>query len=189
MKFWKIGCLIISLLLIFGGWLGHSYFGFQKELNSKISAKEWNVAENILDEWEKTSGYWFLKNISCVRQGLSFQRGWLLAQRGDYEKAVKEFRSSSLYNAATLSLAEYLMDKGRESLERLADDYIKVLGDSPNDFQAKVNLEIVRILQKQAKEKMAPSGQSQDEPKGIKNFKLDKDEYGSHIPGDQKQGY
>jgi len=35
----------------------------KEKLNEKVSAGGWNTAENILDEWEKTTGYWFLKNI------------------------------------------------------------------------------------------------------------------------------
>lgn len=188
MKVWKIICLILSLLLIFGGWLGYNYSSFQIKFCEKISAKEWGIAENILDEWENTKSHWFLKNVPRLQQEFSFQKGWILAQRGDYDGAMKEFPSSSLYNAATLSLAEYLAGGGRESLEKLAEDYTKVLGDNPDDFQAKINLEIVRLLQEQAKKQISQGKDGQK--KGIKKFRPgDKDSDGSVKPENQGLRY
>ena len=192
MKIWKIGCLAISLLLIFAGCLGYSYSGFQIKLGKKISSEELSSAENILNAWEKTITFGLLKNIAYFKKEFAFQKGWLLSQRGDYAGAIKEFRLSCLYNATTLSLADSLSGKGREGLEKLAGDYIKVLTVNPNDFQAKINLEIIRILQKQAKEQNVPAS-GQDKGEGKKKIKVirpgDKDGRGLSSPEDQEQRY
>jgi tetratricopeptide (TPR) repeat protein len=187
MKVWKILFLIISLLLIFGGWLGYNYFSFQIKLNEKISAKEWSVAENILDEWRKTKSYWLLKNIPHLCQKLTFQKGWLLAQRGNYEEALKEFRKidnpDALYNATTLALVG-----GRESLKKLIEEYIKVLRKKPDDFQAKINLEILLQEQEQEKIQMSRPGQNENEKKTreIKQFRPKKESEGQS--GSENQG-
>lgn len=152
----KIMLFALSVILIFGGYLGYSYYGFRMKISEKISAQDWKSAENILESWKKTKTYWVLKNIPQIKQKLTFEKAWLLAQHRAYKEAIEEFRkaanisgplaSQALYNATTIALSE-----NRESLERLAEDYIKVLGKNPDDFQTKVNLEIIRILQKQSK--------------------------------------
>lgn len=195
MKIWKIICLILSIGLLSGGWLGYSYYSLQTRFDEKISAKDWKSSENILEEYEKTTACWLAKNVPRIKQELAFEKSWLLAQRGAYEEAIKELRKAanislplkndSIYNAATLALVE-----GRESLERLAEDYIKVLGKNPNDFQAKVNLEIIRILQQQAKMQM-PAGSrgenGQKQKAKIKKYRPgDQDRQGT--PSSEEQG-
>lgn len=199
----KIVCLSISLMLIFCGWLGYSYYTFQIKFDEKISWREWKSAENLLGEWEKTNTHWLLNNIPRLKQEAAFQKSWLLAQRGDYEGAIKEFRkaanissflkSDALYNATTLSLSNYLAGGGRESLGKLAEDYTKVL-QPPNseDFKTRVNLEIVRILQQEEKARMQPApGQGEGEKKGgMKKFRPgEKDQQGNSSPEDQKIRY
>ncbi len=177
MKIRKIICLIFSLLLISAGWLGYSYSEFQKEFNDKISEENWSSAENAINTWEKNSASWLLKNIPYFKQKLSCEKGWLLAQNGAHEEAIKElkkatgisshFKETAMYNAATMELNGYLSGNSRESLEKIAEDYKNVLGENPGDFQAKVNLEIVCILQQQEKKKMqAQAGDDENSKKG-----------------------
>jgi len=192
MKIWKISCLVISLFLFSAGCLAYSYVNFQVKFSKKILTGELGLAEDILGEWEKGITSRLLKSISRFERENAFQRGWLLSRRGDYTRAKKEFRLSSLYNAVTLSLEEFLSGKGRESLEKLAEGYVKVLGDDPDDFRAKVNLEIVRLLQKQAKEQMLSSERSGGEQKEIRKFRPgsgDEEGQGSSSPGDQELRY
>jgi len=116
------------------------------------------------------------------REKKKIERKNLIANK--YEEAIKELRKAAggpsklrpqaIYNAATLSLASE-----KETLERLAEDYIKVLGDNPDDFQAKVNLEIIRILQKQAKQQAQQQGPGDNDGKNKKKMK-------KYRPGDQE---
>jgi tetratricopeptide (TPR) repeat protein len=190
----KIIFLILSFVLLAGGWLGYSYYSFQIKFDEKISAQDWKSAKNLLDNWEGARTYWLLKNIPKIKQELVFEKGWLMSQWGDYEGALKEFRkaanisaplmSQAIYNAATLALAG-----GRESLEKLAEDYIKVLSDNPDDFQAKVNLEIIRIYQKQAKMGMPPApdekGKKDKGKQKIKQFRPGEEENQGTESGDE----
>ncbi len=190
----KIICLIAAIILLSGGWLGYSYQKFQIEFADKISAQDLksaadslNLLENSLNPWEKTKAGWILNSIPRVKKDIAFKKGWLLSRLGDSEGAIKEFRkaggSEAIYNAATLALAG-----GRESLERLAEDYIKVLGENPDDFQAKVNLEIIRILQNQAKQQMQQQSPGDGDSKNKKKMKKyqpgDKENQGSQSEGE-----
>ncbi len=175
MNKWKAFCLILSLLIISTGWLGYSYVVFRSNLDEKISAQEWNAAENAISEWAKTPSCWLLKNIPAIHQKISLEKGWLMAQRKDYENAIKEFKKAgAVYNATTVALVE-----GKESLERLSEDYISALKKNPDDFQAKVNLEIIRILQQQAKTQMQAQGEGQGDKDGKKQKQMKK-----YQPGD-----
>ncbi len=135
-----------------------------------------------------------MKNIPYIKQNIAFEKGWLLAQFGAHEEAIKEFRKAAsvsssmksqiIYNAATLALIG-----GRNSIERLAEDYIKVLGENSDDFQAKVNLEIIRILQQQAKQQAQQQQKPGDgDDKGKKKMKKyqpgDKEGQGSEAPNE-----
>jgi tetratricopeptide (TPR) repeat protein len=170
--------LIFSVVLIFGGWLGYSYYAAQIKFDEKVSVRDLASAKNFLDDWEKTPAFWVLRNIPRIKQEAAFKKGWLLAQFGAYEEALKEFRKAanipaslkerSLYNAATIALAG-----GKESLEQLAEDYVKVLVSDPDDFQAKVNLEIVRILQQQAQAQAGQkdgSGEGKEKGKKLRKY-------------------
>ena len=192
----KIILLGLAIVFLAGGWLSYSYYSFQAKLDDKISAGELSRAKNLLEDWEKTRAFWFLKNIPQAKQELTFEKGWLLSQFGAYEEAIKEFRkvgnnfhlgSSAVYNAATLGLLG-----GRESLERLADEYVRVLAAKPDDFQTKVNLEIIRILQNQAKKGMPQQGDGK-EGKGkdkMKQFQMkEKEGQGNDASPDQGVRY
>jgi len=180
----KFICLITAVILLSGGFLGYSYYSLEARFDEKVSSRDLKSAKNLLENWEKTRSGWLLKNIPYVRQNIAFEKGWLLAQFGAYEEAIKELRKAAggpsklrpqaIYNAATLSLASE-----KETLERLAEDYIKVLGDNPDDFQAKVNLEIIRILQKQAKQQAQQQGPGDNDGKNKKKMK-------KYRPGDQE---
>ncbi len=180
----KFICLIAAAILLSGGWLGSSYYSFQGKIEEKILSKDLKSAQNLLEDWEKKPSHWFLKNIPYIKQNISFEKGWLLSQLGAHEEAIKELRraadissmlrSRAIYNAATLALAG-----GRDSIERLAEDYIKVLGENPDDFQTKVNLEIIRILQNQAKQQMQQQGQGENEGKDKRRMK-------KYQPGDKE---
>ncbi len=181
----SIICLIAAIILLSGGLLGYSYYSFQIKIDEKISSRDLKSVKNLLETWEKTRYHWLLKNIPYVRQNIAFEKGWLSAQFGASEEAIKELRkaanipsalrSQAIYNAATLALME-----GRESIERLAEDYIKVLMENPDDFQAKINLEIVRMLQKQAKQQMQQQGDGDDKDSKAKK-KMKK-----YQPGDKE---
>ncbi len=181
----KIICLIAAIILLSGGFLGYSYYSFQAQFDEKISSRDLKSAKNLLEDWEKTRSHWLLKNIPYVKQNIAFEKGWLLAQFGAYEEAIKELRKAAnvpsalrpraIYNAATLALMG-----GQESIERLAEDYIKVLGENPDDFQAKVNLEIIRILQNQAKQQMQQQGP------GDNGKDKDKKKMKKYQPGDKE---
>lgn len=184
----RVALLIFSIVLILSGWLCYSYYEAQIKFDEKVSAHDLVSAKNLLDDWEKTSAYYVLRNIPRIRQDVAFKKGWLLAQFGAYEEALKEFRKAanipaflkdrSLYNATTIALAG-----GKESLERLAEDYVKVLAGNPDDFQAKVNLEIVRILQQQAQSQFGQkdsSGEEKQKGKMLKKYRPgDKESSGS----------
>ena len=180
----KFICLIAAIVLLSGGLLGYSYYSFQIKIDEKISSRDLKSAKNLLENWEKTRSHWLLKNIPYVKQNIAFEKGWLLAQFGAYEEAIKELRKAAsvpsalrpqaIYNAATLALVG-----GRESIERLAEDYIKVLGENPDDFQAKVNLEIIRILQNQAKQQTQQQGPGEGDGKNKKKMK-------KYQPGDKE---
>ncbi len=192
----KIIFLILAIIFLGGGWLGYSYYSFQVKLDDKISDGELSRAKNLLKDWEKTRAFWFLKNISQAKQEFAFEKGWLLSQFGAYEEAIKEFRkvgnnfhlgSSAVYNAATLGLVG-----GRESLERLAEEYIRALVAKPDDFQTKVNLEIIRILQSQAKKGMPQPGEGKEgkDKSKMKQFQMkDKEGQGDESNPDQGVRY
>lgn len=190
----KIILLGLAIVFLAGGWLGYSYYSFQAKLDDKISAGELSRAKNLLEDWEKTRAFWFLKNIPQAKQELAFEKGWLLSQFGAYEEAIKEFRkvgnnfhlgSSAVYNAATLGLVG-----GRDSLERLADEYIRVLAAKPDDFQTKVNLEIIRILQNQAKKGMPQQGDGKKGKDKMKQFQMkEKEGQGNEPNPDQGVRY
>ncbi len=179
MKIWRIICLVLAVVFLAGGWLNYSYQKFQIKFGDEISAHDLKSASDTLNYWEKTKAGWVLNNIPQVKKNIAFKKGWLLSRFGDSEGAIKEFRKASdseaIYNATTLALIE-----GRDSLERLAEDYIKALGENPNDFQVKVNLEIIRILQQQAKQQAKEGAKNSDEEgKGKKKIK-------KYRPGDQE---
>lgn len=189
----KIILLVLVVVFLGGGWLGYSHYSFQIRFDEKISARDLAAAKNILEDWEKTRVFWFLKNIPRIKQELAFEKGWLLSQFGAYEEAIREFRkvgsnfhlgSSAVYNAATLGLVG-----GRESLERVAEEYIKVLTVKSDDFQSKVNLEIIRILQNQAKKGMPQPGEGKDKGK-MKQFQMkEKESQGNESSPDQGVRY
>lgn len=190
----KFACLITAVILLFGGWIGLQYYSSQTQFDEKISSRDLKSAKNILEDWEKTKSYWLLKNIPYIRQNIAFEKGWIAAELGAYEEAIKELRKAAsipstlrpqaTYNAATLALME-----GRESIERSAEDYIKVLGENPDDFQAKVNLERIRILQKQIKQQAQQQGIEEKDGKGnkkkMKKYQPgDKEGQGSETPNE-----
>ena len=192
----KIILLVLAVVFLGGGWLGYSHYSFQIRFDDKISARDLAAAKNLLEDWEKTRAFWFLKNIPQAKQELAFEKGWLLSQFGAYEEAIKEFRkvgnnfhlgSFAVYNAATLGLVG-----GRESMERLAEEYIRALVVKPDDFQTKVNLEIIRILQNQAKKGMPQQGDGK-EGKGkdkMKQFQMkEKEGQGTESNPDQGTRY
>lgn len=173
----KVALLITAVIFLIGGLLGYSYYSFQIKFNDKILFRDLSSAKNLLEDWENSFNGRILGNISSIKQNLILEKGWLLAQFGDKESAIKEFRKINeplaIYNAATLALIQ-----GRDSLDRMADDYVKVLGKTPNDFQAKVNLEIVRILQQRAKKDGSQTSSGDEE--GKKNSKIKR-----YQPGDK----
>ncbi len=181
----KFLCLITAIILLSGGWLGYHYYSFQIQFDEKISSRDLKSAKNLLEDWEKTRYYWLLKNISYVKQNIAFEKGWIAAELGAYEEAIKELRKAAsipsalkpqaIYNAATLALMG-----GQESIERLAEDYIKILGENPDNFQAKVNLEIIRILQNQAKQ------QAQQQGSGGEKDGKDKKKMKKYQPSDKE---
>lgn len=172
----KIICLIAAAFFLTAGWLGWHYQNFQIKFDALISAKNFSAAQDALNDWEKSKANLLLSNFSRIKQELAFKKGWLAAQSGNTEEALKEFRKAAshasslnaeaIYNAATLGLAG-----GRESLEKLAEDYILALKKNPNDFQTKVNLEIIRIIQNQQKQEMRSEEQSAPGKKGKKKIR------------------
>lgn len=195
-KTMKIFLIIAAIGLIAVGLFGTPYYSFEKNLAEKISAQDLNGAKSAVENWEKSKAYWLLKNIPALKQNLAFEKGWIAAQIGDYEEAVKEFKKinshpslklKAAYNATTLSLL-----RGRESLEKLAEEYIKVLTEDSDDFQTKVNLEIIRILQNQQKQQMSGQGQGKSGQKKskIKQFQMkDKNGEGTESPKDKNPRY
>ncbi len=173
----KVFLLVLSVCFLAGGWLGLSYTKFGMEFDKAVSAKDFVKAGSLVGVWEKTRAWQFLKNIPEAKQSVVFKQGWLQAQLGADEEAIREFRKAAgqsltgadaAYNAATISFSRL----GHESLERLAKEYIGVLRIKPDDFQAKVNLEIIRILQNQAKMGMPSPGEGEKEQKGkIKKYR------------------
>mgnify|MGYP001584500030 CR=1 FL=1 len=180
----KIICLIAAIILLSGGFLGRSYYSFQTQFDEKISSRDLKSAKNLLEAWEKTRSCWLLKNIPCIKQNIAFEKGWIAAELGAYEEATKELRKAAsipsalrpqaIYNAATLAL---VLEK--ESHERLAEDYIRALEEKPDDFQVKVNLEIVRMLQKRAKQQAQQQGPGEGDGKDKKKMK-------KYRPGDKE---
>ncbi|MDP1629150.1 MAG: hypothetical protein Q8L57_00865 [bacterium] len=190
----KTLCLILAVGFFIGGWISCSYFDFQIKFDEKISGRDLAAAKNLLEEWEKTRTFWFLKNIPRVKQDLAFKKGWVLAQTGAFEEAIKEFRKAAghpslgpeaIYNGATISLSG-----GRDSLEKLAEDYIRVLTLRPDDFQTKVNLEIIRILQNQAKKGMPQPGSGKEgkDKNKIKQYQMSDKEGQGQESGESNQG-
>lgn len=185
----KAVCLLLSAALFAAGWVGYSYFSFQNKMEQSMAAKDLKTAGELLNGWTATPAGKIVKSIlPQIKQSMTMQKGWLLAQSGDFENAAKEFRKAAetvspktpdaLFNAATIALAQ-----GNEALERVADDLVKMLREAPNDFKGKVNLEIVKIKQNQAKQQ----GQSGKPGEGEKKQKIKKFRSGEKNEGPSEE--
>ncbi len=189
----KIFLMIIAVGLIAAGLFGGPYYSFQKELAEKLSTQDLSGAKSAVESWEKSKTYWLLKNIPVIKQNLAFEKGWIAAQIGDYEEAVKEFKKAnehpslklkSIYNTATLSLL-----KGREDWGKVAGEYEKALAIDSDDFQTQVNLEMLKRAQEQQKQEASGQEQSKSgqEQKRIKQFQMkDKGKEGTESPPKDK---
>ncbi len=195
-KTMRIFLIIAAIGLIAAGLFGTPYYSFEKNLAEKISAQDLNGAKSAVENWEKSKTYWLLKNIPSVKQKLAFEKGWIAAQTDNYEEAINEFKKANghpslklkaIYNAATLSLL-----RGRESWEKVAEEYIKVLTENSDDFQTKVNLEMIRRAQNQQKQQMSGqgNGKSGQKKSKIKQFQMkDKNGEGAESPKDKNHRY
>ena len=179
--------LITATALATVGWLGYSYESFRINFGEHVLAGEIVVAEKIYLAWETGLAFKILEHVSFVRENGILSKAWLLVRTGDFAGAIREYSelpeaSVALYNGATVSLVE-----GDKSVERLAEKYIKVLQKNPDDFQARVNLEIVRVAQEQSKQKSSSSlGKGKEDKKEGKLRYRPGDNSGG---GDDRQGF
>lgn len=143
-----------AVILIFVGWLGHAYHDFRATFGEKISMRDIVAAEKIYSTMESSRAFWFFSMIPIVRDDFILSKAWVAAQLGDYAEALKQYRKladgnmDAAYNAATIALAI-----GQVNSEKIAAEYIRILQKNPDDFRARVNLEIIKMVQEQQKQK------------------------------------
>ncbi len=166
--------LVFTLALVVYGLSLRSEHLLAKRVKQNIEMKRYDVALNDLEKAKTGLSSWTSRLVKDSRGLRDYNEGVAQFLLGEYVKAKTCFEKAfstprsvlkvgTLYNQGNTLLTE-------KDFISAAEKYIEALTINPDDFQAKINLEIIRLMQKQASEQQGEpqEGKGKGRPKDLK---------------------
>lgn len=147
---------VFTLVLVVYGLSLRSEYLLSKGVKQNIEMKRYDVALNDLEKAKTGWLAWSAKLVKDSRGLRDYNEGVAQFLLGEYAKAKTCFEKAFSTSRSVLKVGTFYNQGNTLLTEKdfigAAEKYKEALAINADDFQAKTNLEIIRLMQKQASE-------------------------------------
>lgn len=171
MKKFSVGvvALLVGGMLIYGGLSYISYSRTQEKVYSSWQNRNYVQAHQIMKDFENSFLFRGISFLPKLRDEFLYRKAWLAVALGNKEEALKQFSglSSSDIVGDEANFAYGTLSLNPQDLMTSIESYKKALSQNPNNFKARVNLELL-LGEKKRQEAMGDGDGKESDKKGDK---------------------